>query len=66
MAYVTHSQGLIIIYKQVNGHNYGGGLDSTTLSRSEGMLDLEFTLGRPIWQKDHAESSSREITLLKC
>ncbi|KAK7376854.1 hypothetical protein VNO80_02271 [Phaseolus coccineus] len=48
-----------------NGHSYGGGLDSTTLSRSEGMLDLEFSLGRPIWQKDHAESS-REITLLKC
>ncbi|XP_014503810.1 probable transcription factor KAN4 [Vigna radiata var. radiata] len=41
------------------------GLDSTTLSRSEGMLDLEFTLGRPIWKKDHAESS-RELTLLNC
>ncbi|RDY11010.1 putative transcription factor KAN4, partial [Mucuna pruriens] len=41
------------------------GLDSTCLSRSEAMLDLEFTLGRPNWQKDHAESS-RELTLLKC
>ncbi|CAJ1972639.1 unnamed protein product [Sphenostylis stenocarpa] len=49
----------------VNGQNYVGGLDSTTLSRSEGMLDLEFTLGRPNWQKDHPESS-RELTLLKC
>lgn len=49
-----------------NGLSYGvGGLDSTTLSLSEGMLDLEFSLGRPIWQKDHPESS-REITLLKC
>jgi len=41
------------------------GLDCTSLSRSEGMLDLEFSLGRPIWQKDHAESS-RELTLLNC
>lgn len=59
----------------VDGHNnnYGGmsncmkeGLDSTNLSRSEAtMLDLEFTLGRPNWQKDHAESSI-ELTLLKC
>ncbi|TKY57764.1 transcription factor KAN4 [Spatholobus suberectus] len=56
----------------VDGHNYGGlsncmkeRLDSTPLSRSEAMLDLEFTLGRPSWQKDHAESS-RELTLLKC
>ncbi|KAK7383088.1 hypothetical protein VNO78_28756 [Psophocarpus tetragonolobus] len=56
----------------VDGHNYGGlsncmkeGLDCTPLSRTEAMLDLEFTLGRPNWQKDHAESS-RELTLLKC
>lgn len=72
MAYVTS---VIIIFKQVDGHNnnYGGmsnctkeGLDSTNLSRSEAtMLDLEFTLGRPNWQKDHAESSI-ELTLLKC
>ncbi|KAG4953491.1 hypothetical protein AAZX31_14G076400 [Glycine max] len=50
----------------VDGHNNYGGLDSTPLSRSEeAMLDLEFTLGRPNWQKDHTESS-RELTLLKC
>lgn len=53
-------------FKQVDGHNNYGGLDSTPLSRSEeAMLDLEFTLGRPNWQKDHTESS-RELTLLKC
>ncbi|XP_061343230.1 probable transcription factor KAN4 [Gastrolobium bilobum] len=40
-------------------------LDSSSLSRSEVMLDLEFTLGRPALQTDHAESS-RELTLLKC
>ncbi|KAG4931671.1 hypothetical protein JHK86_048632 [Glycine max] len=50
---------------QVDGHNNSGGLDSSPLSRSsEAMLDLEFTLGRPNWQKDHPESS-RELTLLK-
>ncbi|XP_020204104.1 probable transcription factor KAN4 [Cajanus cajan] len=61
----------------VDGHSYGGmssncmkELESNPLSRSEAMpmLDLEFTLGRPNWQKDHAESSSRSelLTLLKC
>ena len=62
----------VIIFKQVDEHNYGDmsnclkeRLDSTPLSRSEVMLDLEFTLGRPSWEKDHAESS-RELTLLKC
>ncbi|KAI4316762.1 hypothetical protein L6164_024710 [Bauhinia variegata] len=40
-------------------------LDSSSLSRSDMMLNLEFTLGRPTWQKDHAESS-KELTLLKC
>ncbi|KAK7321720.1 hypothetical protein VNO77_32608 [Canavalia gladiata] len=56
----------------VDGHNYGGlsncikeKLDSTPLSPSQGILDLEFTLGRPNCQTEHAESS-RELTLLKC
>ncbi|XP_027332450.1 probable transcription factor KAN4 [Abrus precatorius] len=56
----------------VDEHNYGGlsncmkeSLDSTPLSRSEAILDLEFTLGRSSWQTEHAESS-RELTLLKC
>ncbi|XP_015972597.1 probable transcription factor KAN4 [Arachis duranensis] len=43
-------------------------LDSTSLSSSdELMLDLEFTLGRPNWEKEHQKESSRvELTLLKC
>ncbi|MED6173286.1 hypothetical protein PIB30_057938 [Stylosanthes scabra] len=46
-------------------------LDSTPLSSSqEVMLDLEFSLGRPNWEKEQhhqKESSSRvELTLLKC
>lgn len=40
-------------------------VDSTPLTRSNTMIDLEFTLGRPNWEKDHAESS-RELPLLKC
>nr|QSD99724.1 MYB family transcription factor [Melilotus albus] len=34
-------------------------------SDSESMIDLEFTLGRPNWEKEHSESS-RELSLLKC
>lgn len=56
----------------MGGQNYGGisnhmkeRLDSSSLSHSEVMLDLEFTLGRPALQTDQAESS-RELTLLKC
>ncbi|MED6194699.1 hypothetical protein PIB30_030888 [Stylosanthes scabra] len=47
-------------------------LDSTPLSSSdeEVMLDLEFSLGRPNWEKEHhhqkEESSRVELTLLKC
>ena len=65
---LCHSLTSVVIFflKQVDGHNNSGGLDSSPLSRSsEAMLDLEFTLGRPNWQKDHPESS-RELTLLKC
>ncbi|CAK7347631.1 unnamed protein product [Dovyalis caffra] len=40
-------------------------LDSTSLSSSDTLLNLEFTLGRPSWQLDYAESSN-ELTLLKC
>lgn len=40
-------------------------LDSAQLTCSDTMIDLEFTLGRPNWGKDHAESS-RELALLKC
>ncbi|XVF63955.1 hypothetical protein PTKIN_Ptkin09bG0128300 [Pterospermum kingtungense] len=40
-------------------------LDSSSLSPSDMFLDLEFTLGRPSWQMDYAESSN-ELTLLKC
>ncbi|CAJ2675516.1 unnamed protein product [Trifolium pratense] len=40
-------------------------LDSTQLSHSNSMIDLEFTLGRPNWEKDQAESS-RELAFLKC
>ncbi|OMO87667.1 putative transcription factor KAN4-like protein [Corchorus capsularis] len=38
---------------------------SNTLSPSDMFLNLEFTLGRPSWQMDYAESSN-ELTLLKC
>ncbi|XVE69978.1 hypothetical protein DITRI_Ditri10aG0034600 [Diplodiscus trichospermus] len=40
-------------------------LDSSSLSPSDMFLNLEFTLGRPSWQLDYAESSN-ELTLLKC
>ncbi|XVF36197.1 hypothetical protein REPUB_Repub19eG0037500 [Reevesia pubescens] len=40
-------------------------LDSSSLSPSDMFLNLEFTLGRPSWQMDFAESSN-ELTLLKC
>ncbi|KAE9600058.1 hypothetical protein Lal_00046049 [Lupinus albus] len=56
----------------VNGQNYvcqsnfmKERLDSSPLSRSEAILNLEFTLGRSNWEAEHAESS-RELTLLKC
>lgn len=32
---------------------------------SDSMIDLEFTLGRPNWEKENGESS-RELPLLKC
>ncbi|KAL5558164.1 hypothetical protein UlMin_034375 [Ulmus minor] len=41
-------------------------LDSSSLSSSNMYLNLEFTLGRPSWQKDYAHDSSKELTLLKC
>ncbi|XP_022766487.1 probable transcription factor KAN4 [Durio zibethinus] len=40
-------------------------LDSSSLSPSDMFLNLEFTLGRPSWKMDYAESSN-ELTLLKC
>lgn len=41
-------------------------LDSSSLSRSDMMLDLEFKLGRPTWQTEQHAESSTELTLLKC
>ncbi|KAK8708022.1 hypothetical protein V6N13_059069 [Hibiscus sabdariffa] len=41
-------------------------LDSSSLSTSDVLLNLEFTLGRPSWQMDYAHESSNELTLLKC
>ncbi|KAE8718156.1 cytochrome P450 82C4-like [Hibiscus syriacus] len=38
-------------------------LDSNSLSPSDMFLNLEFTLGRPSWQMDYAESSN-ELALL--
>jgi SHAQKYF class myb-like DNA-binding protein len=40
-------------------------LDSSSMSSSNALLNLEFTLGRPNWQMDYVESST-ELTLLKC
>ncbi|XP_039032457.1 probable transcription factor KAN4 [Hibiscus syriacus] len=40
-------------------------LDSCSSSPSDMFLNLEFTLGRPTWQMDCAESSN-ELALLKC
>ncbi|OAY50867.1 probable transcription factor KAN4 [Manihot esculenta] len=40
-------------------------LESSSLSPSDMLVNLEFTLGRPSWQMDYAESSN-ELTLLKC
>ncbi|KAF9668620.1 hypothetical protein SADUNF_Sadunf14G0022600 [Salix dunnii] len=40
-------------------------LDSSSSSSSDMLLNLEFTLGRPSWQLDYAESTN-ELTLLKC
>ncbi|KAJ6730035.1 TRANSCRIPTION FACTOR KAN4-RELATED [Salix viminalis] len=41
-------------------------LDSSSLSSSDTFLNLEFTLGRPSWHLDYAESSNDQLTLLKC
>ncbi|EXC43704.1 putative transcription factor KAN4 [Morus notabilis] len=44
-------------------------MDSTSLSsNSNTCLNLEFTLGRPSWQKDHVhhDPSNNELNLLKC
>ncbi|KAL4334832.1 hypothetical protein GQ457_07G025910 [Hibiscus cannabinus] len=40
-------------------------LDSGSLSPSDMFLNLEFTLGRPSWKMDYAESSN-ELALLRC
>lgn len=40
-------------------------LECSSLAPSEKLVNLEFTLGRPSWQMDHAESPN-ELTLLKC
>ncbi|KAK7831673.1 putative transcription factor kan4 [Quercus suber] len=40
-------------------------LDSSSMSPSNTLLNLEFTLGRPNWQMDYVESST-ELALLKC
>ncbi|KAJ9166159.1 hypothetical protein P3X46_020945 [Hevea brasiliensis] len=40
-------------------------LDSRSLPPSDMLINLEFTLGRPSWQMDCAETSN-ELTLLKC
>ncbi|XWS21119.1 hypothetical protein CRYUN_Cryun30bG0028100 [Craigia yunnanensis] len=40
-------------------------LESSSLSPSDMFLNLEFTLGRPSWQMNYAESSN-ELTFLKC
>ncbi|XP_030950374.1 probable transcription factor KAN4 [Quercus lobata] len=40
-------------------------LDSNSMSPSNTLLNLEFTLGRPNWQMDYVESST-ELALLKC
>ncbi|KAJ6344617.1 hypothetical protein OIU76_006188 [Salix suchowensis] len=45
--------------------NMKGRLDSSSSSSSDMLLNLEFTLGRPSWQLDYAESTN-ELTLLKC
>ncbi|XP_031279313.1 probable transcription factor KAN4 [Pistacia vera] len=49
----------------VSDHNVVERLDSNSLAPSDKFLNLEFTLGRPSWQMDYAESS-KELTLLKC
>ncbi|XP_062098160.1 probable transcription factor KAN4 isoform X2 [Humulus lupulus] len=42
-------------------------VECSSLSSSNMCLNLEFTLGRPSWQKDYAHhDSSNELTLLKC
>ncbi|KDP38421.1 hypothetical protein JCGZ_04346 [Jatropha curcas] len=40
-------------------------LERSSLSSSDMLVNLEFTLGRPSWKMDYAESSN-ELTLLKC
>ncbi|KAI5393069.1 probable transcription factor KAN4 [Lathyrus oleraceus] len=39
--------------------------NDTMVKCSDSMIDLEFTLGRPNWEKENGESS-RELPLLKC
>ena len=70
MYYITNGA---ILFKQVDEKNRGllncgnnENLESSYLSRSDMMLNLEFTLGRPSWHTDHHAESSTELTLLKC
>ncbi|CAL5332327.1 unnamed protein product [Camellia sinensis] len=39
-------------------------MDYSALSSSDMLLNLEFTLGRPNWQMNYAESSSNDLTVL--
>lgn len=41
-------------------------VDSSALSPSDMLLNLEFTLGRTSWQIDYADQSPNELALLKC
>ncbi|KAB1220423.1 putative transcription factor KAN4 [Morella rubra] len=49
----------------MSDHSVKGGLDSSSMSQSKTLVNLEFTLGRPNWQMDYVESSN-DLTLLKC
>ncbi|KAF7829720.1 putative transcription factor KAN4 [Senna tora] len=61
---LTYSYDLKAKETKVDGQNsVEERLDSSCLSRSDMMLDLEFSLGRPSWKTDHAQSST-DLTLL--
>ncbi|KAL4272915.1 hypothetical protein GQ457_13G020010 [Hibiscus cannabinus] len=72
----SHGNGLALTWKDakvgvekaelhVSGNLHKERLDSSSLSPSDKLLNLEFTLGRPSWQLDHAESSN-DLALLNC
>ncbi|GMP44091.1 hypothetical protein CsSME_00013189 [Camellia sinensis var. sinensis] len=61
----THSyQENTLSYSHFGANDAKENMDYSALSSSDMLLNLEFTLGRPNWQMNYAESSSNDLTVL--